>query len=122
MKLLVAAAAATLFAAPAFAQTGTGTAAETSAQMDSSRSNEEAPTTSGSATDCAANPTAAQCDDAATTNSTGSNMSTSGGAMNSNEATNSDSAGSSTAKSGDMGNGSDTTAPAGGLVPGQTSN
>ncbi|MBP0614760.1 hypothetical protein [Jiella mangrovi] len=113
MKLLVAAAAAALFAAPAFAQTGSG-------NPDSSRSTEEAPTTSGSVTDCSANPTAAQCDGSATTGTTMAPAA--GGTMGTSESTNSDSAGSSTARSGAEGNGADTTAPAGGIVPGQTSN
>ncbi|MBO0905641.1 hypothetical protein J1C47_18505 [Jiella sp. MQZ13P-4] len=113
MKLLAAAAAATLFVAPAFAQTGSG-------NPDSSRSMEEAPTTSGSVTDCAANPTAADC--TTTGSMTKDNTSTTGNQMSPDPAQNSKSAGSSTAKSGEMGNGADTTAPAGGLVPGQTSN
>ena len=105
MKMLVTAAALALFAAPAFAQTATGTQDSTT-MMNS-------PT----AAECQANPQAEGCD-TMLTNATSSDMQmqSQDGAMSSQES------GATTAASGDEGaKSTETTTPSGGIVPGQTS-
>ncbi|WAP69383.1 hypothetical protein [Jiella pelagia] len=111
MKFVTAVAAAVLFAASAFAQTGSGNA-------DSSSSTEESPTTSGSPTDCAANPTAPQCGDAAKRGNSDATV----GATSTDQPMNSDMSGSTTAASGQSGNGADTTSPAVSWFPDRRAN